>query len=288
MPAIQSIPLDSAKQNKDCYFRKDMGNMNHLAAQIERNGVRDSILVKKDKGGKTYTVIDGWRRILAAKKAVKKGAKIAKIPVKFVDGASDKANEIFLSLNAASSPGGLPLRPMEEARAIKVLQDTYGLSAREIGKNTPITTPTIIDRRKLLDGSPRLQKAVDYENYPVTIAKLLINSYGDDFAMQDKLVDETSASEKLDPVLAREARKDLVKRLSGTMAMYEGPVKEMTKLLRKAKLKPGSLDEALSLAEKQKGPDAIKLASAVGIVKGLSLALGSKFPDPFIKKAAKA
>ncbi|MFK5948853.1 MAG: hypothetical protein QM500_08820 [Methylococcales bacterium] len=282
--AIKQIDPALIKINKAIYFREDMGSISRLAEDIRLNGNREPILIKQSPNGKNYYSIDGWKRVLATRMAIKNGAKIKTIPANIAPENIERKDEILMVLNAVNSKGGTPLKPTEEGRAIETLMTKHDVSAREIGKNTALTTPTVINRKNLLLGSPRLQAAVDNENYPVTIAKLIINKFGNDFSKQDKLVNETTFADQ-DSAKARIARKELVAKLSGLTALYHKPVKDLLKLMRQANISASSIDDAIDKIKEVNDKDLVQMATLAGIVKGLKLALGSKMDDPF-KKAA--
>ncbi|MEI7636826.1 MAG: ParB/RepB/Spo0J family partition protein [Syntrophus sp. (in: bacteria)] len=110
--------------------------LEELAASVTQHGVLDPILFRQDKETSTLYVVAGERRCAAARKA-----NLITVPAVFID--SENYAEIALVENLLRQD----LNPVEEAEALKRLQDDHAYKqedlARIIGKSTVNISETL-------------------------------------------------------------------------------------------------------------------------------------------------
>lgn len=129
----------------------DAIKLEELKESIKENGVLVPIRVKINNSGEMI-LIDGERRLRATLLAIKEGAEIVSIPAIVERKTMNEIDQLILALTANT---GEPLSMIEEANAIKKLQN-YGLKVADIAKKLGKSIPTINNRLSLLDASPEL------------------------------------------------------------------------------------------------------------------------------------
>ncbi len=111
-----------------------------LAASIERDGLLQPILVRKD--GDNYQIIAGERRWQACKKAG-----VNTIPIRLKDVEDDKALELALIENIQRTD----LNPIEEAYGYKRLMERKGMTQSDVAQAVSKGRSTIANALRLLD-----------------------------------------------------------------------------------------------------------------------------------------
>lgn len=133
-----TLPINEIEPNRDqprkVFNEKSLGE---LAASIEKNGVLQPLLVRPMSDG-SYRLIAGERRWRAARMAG-----LHEVPVTIREMTDEEAGVFALIENLQRED----LNPVEEARGIKSLIDTYGFTQEEaadrIGKSRTAVTNTL-------------------------------------------------------------------------------------------------------------------------------------------------
>jgi ParB family chromosome partitioning protein len=119
-----------------------------LAASIKRHGVLQPIVVARRGDG--YELVAGHRRVLASRLAGR-----TSIPAVIRDDVSDRL-ELALVENLQRSD----LNGLEEARAYRLLMETYGLTQQQLGDRIGKAQPTIANTLRMLEAPLILQDAL--------------------------------------------------------------------------------------------------------------------------------
>ncbi len=145
---LTQVPIGQIHANED-QVRKtfDQSKIEELAKSIQANGVIQPILIRKHPtldtldGVQQYQIIAGERRWRASKIA-----KIKQMPTVILNLGEDQIFQISLIENIQREK----LNPIDEARAIKSLADTYGHSYTEIAKLLGKSRSHIVNTIRLL------------------------------------------------------------------------------------------------------------------------------------------
>lgn len=146
---LTELPLETIVPNPQqprAHFAPE--ELAELAASITRHGVLQPIVVARTAGG--YELVAGHRRVLAARLAGK-----TSIPAVIRDDASDRL-ELALVENIQRSD----LNALEEARAYRLLMETYGLTQAQLGERVGRSQPTIANTLRALEAPQILQDAL--------------------------------------------------------------------------------------------------------------------------------
>lgn len=278
--SIQYIEPNKIKIGKNFIrLRSDLGNVDDLADDIKLHNLKKPLKVVIGKRGQ-IELVRGERRLkgvfkaIATAKVIKSKADLSKVPVIFLNPDISEAEKIALKLE--KDPNGRPLLPSEEAKGYSLLNNEYGLSARQMQQLTGVSTMTILNRISLLEGAPALIGAVDRGEIPITLAKKMIDAHPGDLEKQESLVVKCLKDKK--------TRKEVTEQLNGLTvtyapkSIYQKPVRDMIKSLQKTGIQSDSIDDVLKQLPQD---DHVTAGVRAGIVKGLQMALGSKMPNPF-------
>jgi ParB family transcriptional regulator, chromosome partitioning protein len=165
----------------------DAQKLEELKESIKENGVLVPLRVKMNNDGE-FTLIDGERRLRATLLAISEGAEIVSVPA-IVERKT--MNEIDATILALTANQGEPLTMMEEANAIKKLQN-YGLKPEEIAKKLGKSVPTVYNRLSLLDASPELIEQMENGEVSFTDVKKIVNE-SDGIESQKEKLEEVKA-----------------------------------------------------------------------------------------------
>ncbi|MEU0276581.1 ParB/RepB/Spo0J family partition protein [Streptomyces sp. NPDC006307] len=163
VPDPTELPLDLISQNPD-NPREELLNLEGLADSIREIGLINAITVasidayvkeRPDRAdsldpGARYIVIDGHRRLEAARRA---GASTIKVSV---DNALVATDESLLEAAFVANVHRDDMNPVEEAHALRKLVDFYG-SQNKAAKRLGIAQSTISSKLSILDLDPKLQ-----------------------------------------------------------------------------------------------------------------------------------
>jgi len=122
--------------------------MQQLAASIRRHGVLQPVVVSRS--GADYELVAGHRRVLAARLAGR-----TSIPAVIRDDVEDSL-ELALIENVQRAD----LNAIEEARAYKLLMETYALTQQQVGDRVGKSASTIANVLRSLEASQILQDAL--------------------------------------------------------------------------------------------------------------------------------
>ncbi|RPH50195.1 MAG: ParB/RepB/Spo0J family partition protein [Desulfobacteraceae bacterium] len=128
--------------------RKEFGDITSLKESIKRDGMFESLLVYKIKQGK-YVVIDGARRLLAAKEM-----DIEQISCRIINDITEKgATHLSYVINSERKT----LSVIEMALHWKTMRDTFGYTTRELETMGYGSHSSIANKLQLLDLPKELQ-----------------------------------------------------------------------------------------------------------------------------------
>ncbi|MBI2324413.1 MAG: ParB/RepB/Spo0J family partition protein [Chloroflexi bacterium] len=146
---IAEIPLEqiapNPQQPRQTFPAEEL---QQLASSIKRHGLLQPIVVSRVDGA--YQVVAGHRRVLAARLAGR-----ASIPAVVRDDVSDRL-ELALIENLQRTD----LNALEEARAYRVLMETYGLTQQQLGERVGKSQPAIANTLRVLEAPQILQDAL--------------------------------------------------------------------------------------------------------------------------------
>lgn len=117
----------------------DEAKLDELARSIERHGVVQPIIVRKN--GTRYTIVAGERRYRAARRAG-----LAEVPVIVRELDDEQVLEVALIENLQRED----LNPIETAAAIKFLMEQHDLTQEEVSKRLGKSRPAIANTVRLL------------------------------------------------------------------------------------------------------------------------------------------
>ena len=168
-----------------------------LAASIAAHGLLQSLVVRKDKGGK-YAVVAGRRRLLALKSLAESGTIDANrpIPCTIVTSGTDPS-EISLAENVQREP----MHPADEFDAFKALAEN-GMPVTDVAARFGVTEAVVKQRLKLARVSPSLIAA--YRNGEMTLQHVMAFTVTDDHAVQERVWAELAPWQKDDPQILRD------------------------------------------------------------------------------------
>jgi ParB/RepB/Spo0J family partition protein len=138
-------------------------SLTDLVRSFKRSGVLQPIGVRRV--GPNYELVFGYRRLLAALKA-----KLDKIPALVLEADDKEAMFKVLMENIHRKDPN----PIVVAEYIKNLQSKFGLSAREIARETGVDVSYVTRRLKLLQLDPDVQECVYRGKLPFRLALELL------------------------------------------------------------------------------------------------------------------
>jgi ParB family chromosome partitioning protein len=136
-----------------------------LAADIKQRGILNPLIgVPMDVDGPIQIeLVAGERRWLAAKMAG------VNVPVRLVQGTEQELHEMAIVDNLQREN----LTPLEEARALKALQDLHGYSQRQLASHLNKSQPWVQQRLALLEAAPKIQEMVNTRVFSLAHARAL-------------------------------------------------------------------------------------------------------------------
>lgn len=146
---LTEIPLEKVVPNPQQPRRAfPADELQRLARSIERHGVLQPIVVSRN--GDSYELVAGQRRVLAARLAGR-----TSIPAVVREDVTDR-----LELALVENLQRTDLNALEEARAYRVLMETYGLTQQQLGERVGKSQPTIANTLRTLEAPQILQDAL--------------------------------------------------------------------------------------------------------------------------------
>lgn len=146
---IAEIPLEKVTPNpqqpRQAFPTEEL---QQLAASIKRHGLLQPIVVSRSGDG--YQLVAGHRRVLASRLAGR-----TSIPAVVRDDVTDRL-EMALVENLQRAD----LNSLEEARAYRMLLETYGLTQQQLGERVGKDQSTIAHTLRVLEAPQLLQDAL--------------------------------------------------------------------------------------------------------------------------------
>lgn len=164
MPAAMKITLDRIDADPNQPRREfDQEELEQLAASIRQLGVLVPVIVRYDAGRDRYVVVDGERRLRAARLA---GA--PSIPCLVNDDAltPDRIMQLQVVANALRAD----LSPLEAARAYQALQASWACTRKELASQLNMSESKLSRIMAILDLPQDQQKAIASGNVAPTAA----------------------------------------------------------------------------------------------------------------------
>lgn len=159
----QKLPVTALRANPG-NVRTNLGDLTELTASIAAQGVMQPLIVTRRAtpgGGVAYVVLDGHRRLAAARAA---GVRDVMCLLAHPESSEQEAAQM---LAAAMHKG---LEPVEQARAFKRLRD-QGWPTKRIAQQTGHSPGLVHERLALLDLPPQAQQLVEEKKVTLTAAK---------------------------------------------------------------------------------------------------------------------
>ena len=203
--AVIDIKLDNLKIHPKNVRRKYEG-IDELAQSIKENGIMQNLTVVPDKEeeGK-YLVVIGNRRLTAAREA---GLETAPCVV-----VEDMAEKEQITTMLMENMNRKDLTVYEEAEAMQMCFEDFGLKVEEIEEKTGLSKTTINHRLNLakLDKETLVEKAEDKE-FQLSITDLYTLEKVKDINTRNKILKEASDSRDLANKARQAARQELQER----------------------------------------------------------------------------
>ena len=203
--AVIDIKLDNLKIHPKNVRRKYEG-IEELAQSIKENGIMQNLTVVPDKEEEgQYLVVIGNRRLTAAREA---GLETA--PCVIVE---DMAEKEQITTMLMENMNRKDLTVYEEAEAMQMCFEDFGLKVEEIEEKTGLSKTTINHRLNMakLDKETLVEKAEDKE-FQLSITDLYTLEKVKDINTRNKILKEASDSRDLANKARQAARQELLER----------------------------------------------------------------------------
>ena len=145
----------------------DQKKLEELAESIQKHGVIQPVLVRKD--GKGFELVAGERRFRAAKLA-----KLKKIPVVVSNISDVQSLEIAILENIQRED----LNPLEVAKGYQRLKDEFGYTQEAVAESVGKPRSSVANSLRLLTLSPKIQDEIDKGAISEGHAKVLLSVDG--------------------------------------------------------------------------------------------------------------
>lgn len=143
--------------------RKDVGNIDELAASIKSAGLIEPIVAVRHNG--TFQVVAGSRRLAAARKA-----KMGALPVRVMDLDEAQAMAAALIENLQRKD----LEPLEQAEAFRGWLTLTGKSQKELADTVGLAPSTIANALRLLEAPTVVHEALRTQTIGAEHARVLL------------------------------------------------------------------------------------------------------------------
>ena len=182
---VEQIPITSIEPNKEQARKKfDLEKLEELSNSIKEYGIIQPIIVTKK--GDYYEIIAGERRWRAAKMA---GLKT--IPCLVREEEKQKNMEISLIENIQRQD----LNPIEKARGLRMILDTYGLTQQELADKIGMSRSGLTNNVRILNLDPRVIALVEEYNLTERHCRALLRIQDPDkqYKMAIKIVENNES-----------------------------------------------------------------------------------------------
>ena len=182
---VEQIPITSIEPNKEQARKKfDLEKLEELSNSIKEYGIIQPIIVTKK--GDYYEIIAGERRWRAAKMA---GLKT--LPCLVREEEKQKNMEISLIENIQRQD----LNPIEKARGLRMILDTYGLTQQELADKIGMSRSGLTNNVRILNLDPRVIALVEEYNLTERHCRALLRIQDPDkqYKMAIKIVENNES-----------------------------------------------------------------------------------------------
>lgn len=168
---IVGIDTDDGADHPLWDERNQLPIREEMVLNIMALGVKQSVTVRKD--GERALVVDGRQRVRHAREANKRlaaqGEPTVLVPARVERGSDDLMDQVAVSLNEQRQQDPL----MAKARRAKRMLDRNGEDVAAVAVAFGVSQQTIRNWQRLLDTSPKVQKAVEAGQLSPTAATKL-------------------------------------------------------------------------------------------------------------------
>ena len=174
LPGVQRnnmflVEVDKIKTQDGWNARRDFGDIEGLAAKIQKRGILQPLRVRRE--GNDIVLVAGERRLRAVQLLQEKGVPFEKVPCVLANRNANESDN-FLDM-LAENADRKDLTPIEEAEGFKRLI-SYGLDEAKIAEEYGCSVSTVQNRLELLKASPQARKALqDGRVSPAAVLQLL-------------------------------------------------------------------------------------------------------------------
>ncbi len=160
----------------------DRHRLEELAASIRTHGIVQPLIVAKQPGDDTYTLIAGERRWRAARLAG-----LDRVPVVVKDAVPQTMLELALVENVVRAD----LSPLEEAIAYRQLVEEFGLTQAQVAERVGRSRVSVTNAMRLLGAPERVQEALAVNQITEGHARALLGlpTAADQLAALDQVID---------------------------------------------------------------------------------------------------
>ena len=200
-----SVDLIDTQRQPRRHF--DDEKLEELAASIQESGVIQPLIVRQLDGGR-YMLVAGERRLRACRRV-----KLDKVPVIVRDMSDDEAWVVALIENVQRED----LNAIEEAEALQLLIERFGLSQEEVAARVGRARPTIANTLRLLRLPTALRELVAAGRLSAGQARAVMMVGDDPKLLEDfatKVLEEGLTVRRAEE-LAREIRREEEARAAG-------------------------------------------------------------------------
>lgn len=205
-PNARLVPLAQIKIQKNFNVRKDMGDLEGLANEIEAAGMWNPLTVRELKDG-SFALTHGERRYKALQILEKRGVAFEGVEVMVIDPAT---SEVELEVSQLLQNDGKPLTLLEQGEVYKRL-DKLGLDNSKIAKKTGYTTEHIRNCKKLAEAPEELKMAVTRGEVSGTAAIGLVKGEKD----KGKIIEKLNKAKAAPKTKQKGSKKITAKNLQG-------------------------------------------------------------------------
>ena len=217
MTEIRTIKIVDIAASSIGNIRKNLGNLEELAASIKAHGILQPITVRNVEG--FFQIVFGHRRIAAAKLA-----KLAEVPAIVVEATEDGVIELQLIENIQRAD----IHPLDEAIGFFRLREDYDRKVEDITKATGKSKAYIYAALKLVELSDFARDEFRKGKFDASIA-LYIARLKTDEAQKEAIKTIVKGDWQGNPTSAREAFK-IVDALKEKIELDEKWAKKLVKI----------------------------------------------------------
>lgn len=164
MPCGQQLPVDRISPRPSLHFLQASGSLQALAESIRRNGLYKPITVRR-RGNGRYVVVSGNRRLMAARMLGMSCISACVLADEMHQQTAEQLMDALLTRR---------LHYLEEADAMRTLQEKHGMSRGELCSLTGIPARMMAEQLRLTECGDELRAFLMEEGVPMSIALTLL------------------------------------------------------------------------------------------------------------------